>query len=64
MLTEERKKQIFANEVLRISDIQELFGVGYNSAARIIREIKSTSDRIGMKGIVHIEDYKEHFKLK
>lgn len=57
------KKEIFSKEVLTIADIQELFGVSYCTAARIMREIKATSDRINIKGIVHVQDYCEHFRL-
>ena len=56
-------KNILKKEVLTIKDLMSLFGVGYSTAAKKMREIQSTHNRLGIRGICHIQDYKEHFNL-
>lgn len=45
-------------EVYSVKDVQELLGgVSYNFACRKIREIKTTSDCLGIKGHIHRSDW-------
>ena len=43
-------------EVLSISDIQLMFGVSYDKATAVIREIKEISDTLGIVGRIHRQD--------
>lgn len=38
--------------------IAELLQVGSTTAGRVMREIKSESDTLGISGLVHVQDYK------
>lgn len=62
-MTQEERAAIFAKEVLTIRDFQRLFHVSYQSAAKLMREIKFKSDRLGVVGIVHIQDYCDALNL-
>lgn len=44
-------------EVLNVQDIKLIFGVGTSKAYQIMRCIKSVSDRLDIKGRVHVKDY-------
>lgn len=69
-----RREEIFSKELLSIDDIQELFGIGYQSAAKIIRDIKrgltmnpkfkGQGLRLNIRGYVHTQDYLDYFGLK
>lgn len=48
-------------EVYSVKDIQELLGgVSYNFACRKIREIKTVSDRLEIRGHVHRLDWEAY----
>lgn len=53
-------------EVYSVKDVQELLGgVSYNFACRKIREVKTVSDRLEIRGHIHRldwEDYLNRFK--
>lgn len=38
--------------------IAELLQIGATSAGKVMREIKSVSDTLGIAGLVHVQDYK------
>ena len=60
-----RREELFAKEALHISDIQELFGMKYDCAAKIIRDMKlkrqiqGRSLRLDVDGYIHTADYLE-----
>ena len=62
MLYTERE-QIFSKDYLTIKDLQQLLGLTYQVAARIMRQIKFKFDRLGIQGKLHTEDYFEYFKI-
>ena len=62
-MTEERKKQIMARDALTIADVQELLGLSYWMAAKVIRDIKRKHDRLGIRGKVHVQDYLDYYRL-
>ena len=59
-------------EVYTIEDIQEMYGVKYDKAAQIIRDIKrilimspkykNESLRIKLRGKIHVQDYQDYMK--
>ena len=53
----------YIKECLTISDIQKMLDVGYQEAAKIIREIRYKSDRLHKEGRCHIQDYIDVFNL-
>ena len=66
----ERRAEILSKDRLSISDIQELFGIGYQGAAKIIRDIKCKFNftgknlRLNIRGYIHTQDYLDYFGLK
>lgn len=44
--------------------IAELLQVGMTAAGRVMREIKSESDTLGISGIVHVQDYNYWLKVR
>ena len=51
-------------EVLNVADIEQIFQVKKSVAYRIIRSIKSISDRLGIVGRVHKKDYYDYLDRK
>lgn len=62
-MTYSEREQIFSKDYLTIADMQELLGLSYGDAARVIREIKRKSDRLGIQGKVHVQDYLDYYAL-
>lgn len=56
-MTYAMREEIFSKEYLSIEDIQELLGMSYDDAARTIRNIKRRTDRLGIRGKLHVQDY-------
>ena len=63
VLTPELRKEIFSKDYLGIRDMQMLLGCSYWDAAKVIRKIKRTTDRLTVRGKVHVQDYLDFFKL-
>ena len=69
-MTYARREEIFSKELLSIDDIQELCGIGYQSAAKIIRDIKRGLTfngqrlRLNIRGYIHTQDYLDYCGLK
>ena len=62
-MTYAEREEIFSKEALSITDMQILLGVGYCEAAKIIRNIKRRTDRLGIQGRIHVQDYLDYFQL-
>lgn len=62
-MTPERRYEILSGEFLRADDIAELHSISLRTASDIIRFVKSKSDRFGMAGAVHIQDYIDAYEL-
>ena len=56
-------EEIFSKEYLSIEDVQELLGMSYDDAARTIRNIKRRTDRLGIRGKLHVQDYLDYFQI-
>lgn len=63
-MTYEQREDIFSKEYLSISDIQSLLGLTYQDAAKTIRNIKRKTDRLGIRGKIHIQDYFDYYQIK
>ena len=53
-------KEVLQKEVFNVKDIMVLCQCGQSVAYRIIREIKSISDRLNLSGRVHKLDYEDY----
>lgn len=63
VMTLEERQEIFAKDFLTIKDIELLLGVSYSTAGDIVRTIRRKSDRLGIQGMIHVQDYIDYFKL-
>lgn len=66
-MTREERESIFAKECLSIEDVEKLFGVEYDTAAKIIRDIKTKITvgdgkklRLSVQGKLHMQDYLDY----
>ena len=57
------REQIFSKDYLTIKDLQQLLGLSYQIAAKLMRQIKFKFDRLGIQGKLHTEDYFEYYKI-
>ena len=57
------REEIFSKDYLTIRDIEILLGTTYQVAARLIRQIKFKTDRLGLRGKIHIEDYVDYYNI-
>lgn len=54
----------FQQRVLIDHSLQELLGLGYQEAARTMRNIKRKYDRLGTRGKIHVQDYFDYYGIK
>ena len=57
------REEIFSKDYLTIRDIEILLGTTYQVAARLMRQIKFKTDRLGLRGKIHIEDYFDYYNI-
>ena len=62
-MTYAEREKIFSKEYLTIEDISTLLGMGYQDAAKTIRNIKRRTDRLGIRGKIHIQDYLDYYQI-
>lgn len=72
-MTYSRREEIFSKDYLSIQDIQDLLGLGYDDAAKMIREIKRSLElnpkyngqgvRLNIQGKLHVQDYLDYFNI-
>ena len=62
-MTYAQREEIFSKEYLTIEDIETLLGLCYQDAAKTIRNIKRRTDRLGIRGKIHIQDYFDYFNI-
>ena len=59
------KEEILTKQqFLTIADLQKIFDCGLSSAQKIMREIKTKSDSLKIKGKVTVKDYEIWFNGK
>ena len=62
-MTYAEREAIFSKEYLSIADLGTLLGLNYQMAAKRMRDMKRRSDRLGIQGKIHVQDYLEYFAL-
>lgn len=62
-MTYAEREKIFSKEYLSIPDLEVLLGLSYQMAAKRMRDIKRRTDRLGVQGKIHVQDYLEYFEL-
>ena len=72
-MTYSRREEIFSKDYISISDMQDLLGMGYDDAAKTIRDIKRGLEldpkfngqgvRLNVQGKLHVQDYLDYFNI-
>ena len=68
-MTYSRREEIFSKDYISIADMQDLLGMGYDDAAKMIRDIKRSLEyggakvRLNVQGKLHVQDYLDYFKI-
>ena len=62
-MTYDKRNEILSKDYLTIADMQELLGLSYNDAAKLIREIKRKHNRLNTRGKIHVQDYIDYYQL-
>lgn len=69
-MTYSRREEIFSKDYISIADMQDLLGLGYADAAKLIRDIKrglsfkGQTPRLDIQGKLHVQDYLDYFKIE
>ena len=58
-----QREAIFSKDFLDIDDLGVILGLGYQMAAKRMRDIKRKHDRLGIQGKIHVQDYLDYFSL-
>ena len=48
----------------KVKDLMEMLGVSYSTACRIIRQVKSVSDVLKIRGVILKEDWEAYIRNK
>lgn len=62
-MTYARREEIFSKETMSIEEFGEVMNLSYQMAARVIRNIKRTSDRPQIQGVLLVEDYFDYYGI-
>lgn len=62
-MTYAEREAIFSKDYLTIKDVAALVGTTYQVAARLMRQIKFKTDRLKVRGKLHVEDYFEYYHI-
>lgn len=62
-MTPQERDEILSKDYLVAEDLMQLLGVDLSKAYTIIRDIRRQTDRLGIQGKVHIQDYIDYFNL-
>lgn len=72
-MTYAKREEIFSKEYLSIADLQELLGLEYQGAAKLMRDIKRELNtnpkyngqgvRLDIQGKLHTQDYLDYFGI-
>lgn len=72
-MTYTRREEIFSKDYISIEDVQDLLGLGYQDAAKMIRQIKRALElnpkyngqgvRLNIQGKLHVQDYLDYFNI-
>lgn len=56
-------ERIFSKEFLSGNDLAIIFDIDKSTASQLIQAIKFKSDRLHLRGKVHIQDYFDYFNI-
>lgn len=62
-MTYARREEIFSKETMSIEEFGEVMCLSYQMAARVIRNIKRTSNRPQIQGVLLIEDFFDYYGI-
>ena len=62
-MTYDEREEMFSKDVLTAADLQKLLGISKTYAYEIMRKIKAKSDRLGIDGKIHTQDYLDYYNL-
>ncbi len=51
-------------EVYTIKDVEEMLDVKYDTASKIIREVRAVSDRLQVRGRIHRLDWEDFLRFR
>ncbi len=63
IMTRQEREEILMKDYLTAEDLMQLIGVDLSKAYTIIRDIRRKTDRLGIQGKVHIQDYIDYYQL-
>lgn len=62
-MTYARREEIFSKDTMSIEEFGEVMNLTYQMAARVIRDIKRTSNRPQMRGVLLVEDFFDYYGI-
>ena len=62
-MTYAKREEIFSKETMSIEEFGEVMNLSYQMAARVIRNIKRTSNRPQIQGVLLIEDFFDYYGI-
>lgn len=62
-MTYQRREEIFSKETITIEELAEVADISKASAYNLYHRIIGKSDRLGIKGKIHIADYFNYFNI-
>lgn len=62
-MTYARREEIFSKDAMTIEEFGEVMNLSYQMSAKVIRDIKRTSDRPQIQGVLLIEDFFDYYKI-
>jgi hypothetical protein len=62
-MTYARREEIFSKETMSIKEVGEVMNLSYQMAARLVRNIKRTSNRPQIQGVLLIEDFFDYYGI-
>lgn len=62
-MTKQDREDIFSKDYLTANDISLLLGVDVQTAYAKIRDIRRKTDRLGIQGKIHVQDYIDYYHL-
>lgn len=62
-MTYAKREEIFSKETMSITEFGEVMNLSYQMAARVIRNIKRTSNRPQIQGVLLIEDFFDYYGI-
>lgn len=62
-MTYEKREEIFSKEIITYIELAELLQVDPTTASTILNKIKFKTDRLHLRGKIHIQDYIDYYNI-